>query len=119
MPNPTNWPATIRELGEMAAREDLDLGAMLDRLEAEAGPIPRPPAGYTLAPGCSDHWIGTEIINGRWIITPAWDSTTNRHTLEVWMADHQPPNYSALTPSAALELAASLLQAARSLGDGK
>jgi hypothetical protein len=75
------------------------------------GPIPMPPAGYTLAPKCSDRWIGTEIINRRWILTPVWHSTTDSHSVDVWMADHEPPNYAQLSPTEAAELAMALLQA--------
>jgi hypothetical protein len=103
--NSTKYPATVRELGDMAEELGMKASELLEML----GPIPMPPAGYTLAPKSSDRWIGTEIINRRWILTPVWHSTTDSHSVDVWMADHMPPNYAELTPAEATELAAALL----------
>lgn len=119
MPHLTKWPATVREFGDMAAERGLGIVAMWDELEREFGPIPMPPAGYTLAHGSSDRWIGDEVINRRWIITPAWYASTDSHSIEVWMADHQAPTYGDLTPAEARELGAALIQAAQAAEAGE
>lgn len=103
----TKIPATVRELGDMAAA----LGMLPSELLELLGPIPMPPAGYTLARKSDRRWIGPEIIHGRFILTPVWDAVTNSHSVDVWLADHQAPNYSTLTPAEAADLAAGLLQA--------
>ena len=105
--NTTKYPATVREAADMAEKLGMQLSEFLQML----GPIPMPPTGYTLAPKSSHRWIGPEIINGRWILTPVWDATTASHSVDVWMADHEPPNYANLTPAEAIDLAAALLQA--------
>jgi hypothetical protein len=105
----TNYPATVRELGDMAEQLGMTAVELLDML----GPIPMPPLGYTLAPKSSDRWFGPEIINGRWILTPVWHSRTDSFSVNVWMADHQRPNYANLTQDEAVELATALLQAGR------
>ncbi|MDI3211692.1 hypothetical protein [Arthrobacter sp. AL12] len=109
--NTTKTPATVREAGDMAHAKGMTLSEFLDSMP----PIPTPPAGYVLAEGCSDHWIGTETINGGWFITPAWNSTTGAHSLELWVAEHQPPSYANLTPDEALQLAADLTAAAQAI----
>lgn len=105
-------PATVRELGDMAEALGITATDLLELL----GPIPMPPAGYTLAHGSQNRWIGADIVKQRWIIQPVWDGSTNRHSLELWMADHRAPNYAELTPAAALQLALDLEAAARALG---
>jgi hypothetical protein len=102
--NATKYPATVREAGDMAAKLGMKLSEFLEML----GPIPMPPAGYTLAKGSETRWTGPETVKSRWIIQPAWNSTTNTITVELWMADHQPPTYANLTAAEALELAADL-----------
>lgn len=109
MPDSIKYPATVKEACRMAAK----LRATLSEFLESIGPLPMPPADYTLAPGCSDRWIGPEVVSRRWIITPAWDATTDTHSLEVWMADHTPPTYGNLTPEEARELGAALIQAAQ------
>ncbi|MDV8148538.1 hypothetical protein [Arthrobacter sp. B10-11] len=102
----TKYPATVRELGDMAEKLGMTASELLEMLS----PIPMPPTGYTLAPKSSHRWIGPEIINGRWILTPVWDATTDSHSVDIWMADHEPPHYAGLTPTEATDLAAALLQ---------
>jgi hypothetical protein len=103
----TKYPPTVRALGDMAEKLGMTAVELLDLL----GPIPMPPAGYALAPKSSHRWAGTEIIHGRFIVTPIWEATTGSHSVDVWMADHERPNYSNLTPAEAADLAAALLQA--------
>ncbi|GAA4047659.1 hypothetical protein GCM10023063_38780 [Arthrobacter methylotrophus] len=81
-----------------------------------------PPAGYVRYKKGSDRWTGPEIIKRGWIITPAWNSTTGLHSIELWTANHEPPTYSVLSPDEAIELAADLIaaaQAARAAGETK
>ncbi|QHK18821.1 hypothetical protein GU243_02435 [Pseudarthrobacter psychrotolerans] len=106
----TNWPATVRELGEMAANKDLDASAMLAELEAQFGPCPMPPTGYTLESAKSGRWIGTETMNRSWILTPGWKFDTG-HCIDVWTVD-----YRDLTPTEALQLGTALIQAAQTAG---
>jgi hypothetical protein len=106
--NSTKTPATVRELAEMAHEQGKTLTEMLDSI----GPIPMPPAGYILTQGHEDKWIGHEIVNRRWIITPTWN-VHNGRSLEVWMADHEPPSYAHLSPEDALQLAADLITASQ------
>lgn len=107
----TKYPATVREAGDMAEKLGMKLSEFLEML----GPIPMPPAGYTLAPKSSEKWIGTETMNRGWIITPAWNATTNTHSLEFWVADHRAPSYANLSPADAFQLAADLTAAARAI----
>jgi hypothetical protein len=99
----------------MAEQQGLNPSELLEQLERDLGPMPMPPADYTLAKGSETRWIGAEIVKRRWIITPSWDSTTNVHSLALWMADHKAPTYAQLSPSEALELAADLAAAAQAL----
>ncbi|MDQ0679064.1 hypothetical protein QFZ30_002446 [Arthrobacter pascens] len=107
-------PRTVREAGDMAEKLGMKLPEFLEML----GPIPMPPAGYTLAPHSDDKWIGRETMNRGWIITPAWNATSNTHSIELWAADHEPPDYTVLTPPEALQLAADLITAAQALPGG-
>lgn len=104
--NTTKYPVTVREAGDMAEKLGMTLPSLLEML----GPIPMPPAGYTLAPKSDNRWIGPETMSRRWIITPAWtwDSNGAAHSIEVWMADHKRPTYANITPAEALQLAADL-----------
>jgi hypothetical protein len=110
--NTIKTPATVREAGDMAHKLGMTLSEFLQML----GPIPMPPVGYTLAPRSEDRWTGPETFNRGWIITPAWNATTDTHSIEVWMADHTPPQYANLSPADALQLAADLTAAARAAG---
>lgn len=101
-------PATVRELGDMAEALGMTVPELLDLL----GPIPMPPAGFILAAKSSDRWTGPEIVRRGWIVTPVWNATTGRHSLEVWISDHVPPAYGNLSPADALQLAADLTAAA-------
>lgn len=109
--NNTKYPATVRELGDMAAQLGMKPTELLEML----GPIPMPPAGYSLAKGSDVRWIGPGRVTRRWIITPAWNATTDARSLEVWMADHKAPNYAELSPTDAIDLAADLIAAARDM----
>ncbi|MDI3194803.1 hypothetical protein QK290_10620 [Pseudarthrobacter sp. AL07] len=110
MTNATNWPATVRELGDMAEKQGLNIVELMDELEREAGPIPMPPAGYTLAPGCDDLWVADETMNRGWILTPGWKFDTG-HCINVWTVQDRD-----LTPTEALELGTALIQAAQAAG---
>lgn len=109
----TAWPATLLELANLSRQTDEMPTATLDALEAELGPCPLPPRGYTTAAGSSTRWIGPETTSRAWMITAAWDFTTDSHSIEVWLAEHQPPSYASLSPADALQLAADLAAAAR------
>lgn len=113
MQHTTKYPVTVRELVEMARERGMEVSRMLEVL----GPIPMPPEGYTLAPKSDTRWIGQEIVNGRYIITPAWtwNSAGGFHSIEVWMADHEAPNYASMSPADALQLAADLTAAAHAI----
>ncbi|MDQ0117447.1 hypothetical protein J2T22_000617 [Pseudarthrobacter defluvii] len=103
----TKYPASVRELGDMAEA----LGMLPSELLEMLGPIPMPPVGYTLTRKSSHRWTGTETYHRRFIVTPVWDATTGHHSVDVWMADHERPNYSNLTPAEAADLAGALLEA--------
>lgn len=113
--NSTKTPSTVREAAEMAHAANMPLSQFLDTLPA----IRKAPAGYVLAEGTDDRWIGAETINRGWIITPAWNSTTGAHSLELWVANHRPPNYADLSPADALALAADLITAAQAIRDAE
>lgn len=106
---------TVREFGDMA----YELGITFVELLDAVGPIPTPPAGYTLAPKSESRWIGTETMARGWIITPVWDATTNTHSLDLWAANHEPPNYATMTLAEARQLAADLMAAAETLPGGE
>lgn len=107
------YPTTVREAGERAAQEGLLLSEYLE----SRGPFPMPPSGHSLAQGSSSRWLGHEIVNRRWIITPTWDAATDSHAIEVWMADHKAPSYAELSPADAVQFAADLLTATRAAND--
>lgn len=100
-------PFTIPEIADLIAT----LTRALDFV-AEESPSPTAPEGYSLAHGCSDHFVGAETMNRDWIITPAWNATTGAHSLELWAANHEAPNYATLAPAKALQLAADLIAVA-------
>ena len=104
--NTTNWPATVRELGDMAIQRGLKLSELLEELERDLGPMPRPPAEYNLAPKSDELWIADETINRGWILTPGWRANTG-HSINLWTVNHRD-----LTPSEALELSWALKVAA-------
>ncbi|MFD1845341.1 hypothetical protein [Arthrobacter flavus] len=120
MTKTTNWPATVREFGNLADQRGMKSSELFEELERDLGPFPMPPTGYTLAEESDDRWIGPERVNRGWIITPVWNSTTSSHSIEVWMADHTAPTYANLSPVDAFEFAADLIAVARaSQGDAE
>lgn len=68
----TSYPATFRELVEMAETRGIKASELLEEL----GPIPMPPAGCTLNPACdpSDYigWDGPKFEGNGWKITSHW-----------------------------------------------
>lgn len=66
-----------------------------------------PPTGYVKVKECSDLWVGPESTDRGWIVTPVWDSSKDKHAIEVWT-----PKYNLLTPSEVRRLAQVLLAAA-------
>lgn len=108
--NTTKYPATVRELGDMAEARGMTATRLLEVL----GPIPMPPAGYTLAPKSDTRWIGTETFARGYIITPAWDYRTQKHSIELWTAKPKKQD-ATLTPAEALQLAADLTAAVQAI----
>lgn len=104
--NTTKYPLTFRDSCNMAEERGSTAVDLLEML----GPIPTSPAGYALAHGSDFRWTGPEIMNRRWIITPVWtwNSDGGTHSIELWMADHEAPDYAVLTPADAIQLAADL-----------
>lgn len=108
MPKTSNYSATLRELAAMAAEQGRPMPDVFAELEADLGRLQMPPAGFQLAPGCADHWIGEAVGGDGWTVTPAWNATTHRHSVEVWTEEGH-----TLTSAESLEFAAALLEAAR------
>ncbi|MET3718332.1 hypothetical protein [Arthrobacter sp. UYEF21] len=100
-------PATVRELGQMAEARGMKASELLEELAAQL-PTPQPPAGYTLAEGCSDYYVGTETKTDAWVVAAGWDADTATHQIEAWTVKDQN-----LTPAQALEMAAALTAAAK------
>lgn len=113
MPHHTNWPATVREAGAIAATEGKTLSELFEDLVNELGPCPAPPDGYAQDPHSDFRWLGPEVMHERWIITPVWNAATDSHSVDVWLADHRPPNYAELSSKDALNLVAALATASR------
>ncbi|WP_426986570.1 hypothetical protein [Pseudarthrobacter sp. Y6] len=88
-------PATVRELIGAAQERGVQPSELL------------PPAGYTLAEGCSDYYIGTETKNDAWVVAAGWDAQIAAHRIEVWTVKDRN-----LSPAEALEMAAALTAAA-------
>ncbi|MFE4078525.1 hypothetical protein [Paenarthrobacter sp. YIM B13468] len=109
MPHTIKRPATVRELGKMAEEMNMTAAQLLEFL----GPWSEPPEGYTLDPHSDVRWLGPETYHQKWIITPVWNSTTDTHSFDIWLAEHQPPNYAQLSAEDALELAAALAAASK------
>jgi hypothetical protein len=109
MPETTkNWPALIRELAQQAQSEGKSLPDLAAELTDELGPVPLPPVGYSLAHGCDELWVGAEITNEKYTITPSWNATTNTHTVELWLSEDAQP----LTTTEAFKLGLDLAKAA-------
>ncbi|WP_284985481.1 hypothetical protein [Arthrobacter sp. fls2-241-R2A-172] len=111
MNNTIKRPATVRELGNMAEEMNMTASQLLEFL----GPWPEPPADYTPDPHSDVRWLGPESYHQKWIITPVWNSTTDAHSFDVWLTEHQPPTYADLSPEDALELAETLSNCARNV----
>lgn len=103
----TKWPATVNGLVSTALERGVNPADLLVELERDLGPCPRPPAGYTLTRGKSDLWIGDDVVNTGWILTPGWKFDTG-HCINVWTVKDRD-----LTPTEALELGTALIQAAQ------
>lgn len=118
--NTSNWPATVRELGDLAEQRGMTATELLEEMAEQLGPMPMPPAGFTLAKGCADLWIGTDAIHPQYMITPAWNAATDRRTVELWTAKGTKDEvYTSLTPLEAIQLAADLIKLAQdALRDG-
>lgn len=66
-----------------------------------------PPAGYELVKGCTDVYVGPEVVSSVFIIRPSWDAATGLHSVEVLPADGT-GDMQTLAPEEALKLAADL-----------
>lgn len=108
MTHHSNWPTTVREAGEIAASEGKSVAELFQELTEELGPCPTPPEGFQLDPHSDVRWLGPEVMHKRWIITPVWNAATDTRSVDVWLADHTPPNYSELSAEDALDLVAAL-----------
>jgi hypothetical protein len=128
-------PATVRELGDLAEKLDMDLMEVWDLLTdalgakwwehglgevtftfntvIEAPKAPLPPAGYVLAEGVDDRWIAAEIETAGSVIIPVWNAI-DQHLLELW-TDKNTDDESMveLSTADAFDLAADLITAAR------
>ncbi len=89
-------PTTVRDLAQMAEQRGVKPSELL------------PPAGYTLAEGCSDYYVGAETKTDAWVVVPGWDADTAAYRVEAWTV-----NDKILSPSEALEMAAALTAAAK------
>ncbi len=112
MNSTTKYPATVRELGDMAASQGMKASELLEMLGPI--PIPIPPAGYVLAEGCDDRWIGAQVDVGEMTIVPVWNAV-DQHLIELWTAKGtEDASMVDLSPAAAFDLAAELIAAAES-----
>ncbi|MET4618679.1 hypothetical protein ABIE18_000102 [Arthrobacter sp. 2762] len=105
---PDKWFLTVREGAELAYGLGVTLTDLMAELEKRLGPIPMPPAGFSPDPHSDTRWLGPESTHRKWIITPVWNAATDTHSFDVRLADHQAPNYAALSASDALELTEAL-----------
>lgn len=65
------------------------------------------PAGYVLAEGVTDTYVGAETVSSAFIIRPSWHAATGLFSIEVTPADGT-GDYQALAPEEALKLAADI-----------
>ncbi|MFJ6355414.1 hypothetical protein [Pseudarthrobacter oxydans] len=72
------------------------------------------PAGYVLAEGVTDTYVGAETVSSAFIIRPSWHAATGLFSIEVTPADGT-GDYQALAPEEALKLAADLTAAAEGI----
>lgn len=107
-----SWPATVREAADAAEKAGMPLSNYMEWLEQQLGPMPVRPANFVLAKGHKGRWVGPEIMNRHWIITPTWNSVTNARSIELWTAKGDDETDSKLTPLEALQLAADLMNLA-------
>lgn len=76
----TLYPATVRELGDMAHDRGMTATALLEELE----PFPVVPADYLLSEGVDGLYLGREIEAAGVVIIPTWDYRTQTHEVELW-----------------------------------
>ncbi|MDE8668006.1 hypothetical protein PY310_05335 [Pseudarthrobacter sp. H3Y2-7] len=80
MTTTTLYPATVRELAEMAH----DRGVLPSELLVELEPFPEVPAGYVLSEGVDGLYLGREVEAAGVVIIPAWNYRTQEHYVELW-----------------------------------
>lgn len=73
-----------------------------------------PPAGYELAEGCSDYYVGLKVVSSAFVIRPSWHAATGLHSIEVETSDGL-GDMQMLAPDEALKLAKDLTAAAESI----
>lgn len=72
------------------------------------------PAGYVLAEGVTDTYVGAETVSSAFVIRPSWNAPTGLFSIEVTPADGT-GDFQTLAPEEALKLAAALTSAAESI----
>lgn len=106
----TLYPATVRELAEMAEARGVKAADLLQELE----PFPEVPAGYVLAEGIDGLYLGREIEAAGVVIVPAWNYRTQERYFELWTGKGTDDEAMVhLSPVDAVQVAASLAAAAR------
>lgn len=113
MTHTINWNMTVVEAANLAIQQGY--GTFAEWIGDHSDSWPKRPEGYTLPRRSEYRWVGPEIVHSRFILTPVWDARTDTHSVDVWMADHQPPNYANLSPSESTELATALMTIANTL----
>ncbi|MBD1541041.1 hypothetical protein G9E11_01970 [Arthrobacter sp. IA7] len=102
--NAIKRPATLRELGDMAG----DFPTFMRMLD-ELGPWPIPPVGFAMTKGSEQRWIGNDVVNRQYIVTPVWNAATNSRSIDLWTSKEPGESDTHLMPLQAIELAADLL----------
>lgn len=72
------------------------------------------PAGYVLAEGVTDAFVGAETVSSAFVIRPSWHAVTGLFSIEVTPSDGL-GDFQTLAPDEALKLAADLKTATDSI----
>lgn len=73
-----------------------------------------PPAGYELAEGVTDIYVGAETVSSAFVIRPSWHAVTGLFSIEVTPSDGL-GDYQTLAPDEALKLASDIKAATESI----
>ena len=107
----TNWNMTVAEAADLSREQGYE--RFSDWLAEHAGSWPKRPAGFAADEDNEDLWIGNDVVKRTHIITPVWNASTNRRSIDLWTLREPGESDAHLTPEEAITLASDLLKMAQ------